>query len=491
MPSDFISTPPYNVIQPGAYSAVNASLISQPSVGNNQPIPCVLGTAQGGQPLVPLYFKSPGLLQQVLRGGPGYDAARFCFDGGAQQVAFCRVGNSPTQGSLNLIGTGTCITLTSKDWGTWVNSVLISVATGPIITLSYTDALGNVFTEKWDLTGVGSLTNAKIASAINGQTYGYSASNYVTATAGAGTLPLSTVSNSPLAGGTDGLVPVAGDWTNGLTAIQAAPVDIVVPATNDATVHAQVLTHCQNMSAPNARRERVMYAGGALGESVSATTARMAALPSARAALVYPGMYDYSAAGTLTLYDPFYHAAKVAGMVCAQADAATSLVHKIVPIVQAETDLSTIAGGAVDVLLQAGVTPVTPAPAGGYWIVDQLTGYNVADQVFRDMTSTRSADYVAQYARRVLETKFVGTKRLLSTQNAIASEALTICKLLKQMQVIADYKTPTVDPGQNVNSWNVGLPVQLVSTNKFIFISVALQPSVTTGSSVTAQDTLS
>lgn len=491
MPSDFIAKPPYNVVQPGAYSAVNASLLSQPSILAGHPIPALLGTSLGGQPNKPLYFTSPSQMQQVLRGGVSADACRFLFDGGAQQICFVRVGNTPAQATLNLLnGTSqTVVTLTSLDWGSWNNSILVTVATGPVITLSYTDALGTVYTEKWDLSTIAGVTAAQVAQAINGQLYGYNASNFVSATVGVGALPLSTISNVPLAGGSDGSSPAAGDWTNGLSALESELIDLVVPATGDATIHAQTLTHCQNLSAPNARRERTMICGGLLGETVAYQTGtRIASLRSARAQLVYPGFNDYSSSGVLTAYDPFYLAAKIAGMHCALPDVASSLVHQRVPIVSAETNLSTVQGGAIDQLLLAGVTPVAPAPGSGYWVVDSLSGYNQADATFRDFNKTRSADFVAQYARQSLETQFVGSKQLSSSQNAIQTAANDVMSLLQGMQIIQAFNQAVVAPGPSQGSWNVGLPVMLVGTTKFIFITVSLQSSSTLASSTTTTD---
>lgn len=489
MPTDFISKPPYSVVQPGAYSAVDASLLGSPSFQTGRPIPMILGTALGGKPNTPLYFRSPGQLRAVLRGGIGYDVARFTFDGGAPQVGFVRVGNSITPGTLALAGTtGTIVTLTSQDYGSWVNSIKITVATGNVITLSYTDALGNTFTEKWDLSTVTGLTDQNVADAINGKLPGYSGSNFVTATVGTGTLPLTVISNVPLAGGTDGLTPAAGDWTTGLSAIETEIIDFVLVATGDATIHAQVQTHIQNMSAPGARRERTTVLGGVAGETAAQAITRIKALPSGRVELVYPGMYDFDASGNQVLYDPFYHAGKIAGMHCAQPDVATSILHQHVPIIKAEVDLSTIQGGAIDQLLQAGVTPIAPAPAGGYWVVDALTGYTGSDQTFRDLTKTRSADFAAQYARQVLESAFVGSKSLAGSQASIAVEANSVMDQLVGMQIIQAHQASVVAAGPTTGSWLVSLPVMLIDTNKFIFITVQLQPSSTVASSTTVQD---
>src|SRR3977135_4220250 len=99
MPVDFVTRPPYNVVQPGAYSAVNASELTSPT-GPVGPIPAILGTAKGGQPNTPLYFQAPGQLLAAIRGGIGYDGARFALGAGSPQIAFVRVGKPATPGTL-------------------------------------------------------------------------------------------------------------------------------------------------------------------------------------------------------------------------------------------------------------------------------------------------------------------------------------------------------------------------------------------------------
>ena len=122
MAQDITVTPPFNPVQPGAYSSIDASQLSNSNPLARKPIVAILGTSLGGPPDKPLYFRGAGQLREVLRGGPGYDCARFAFSGGASQICFVRVGNSITQGSLTLAGaTGNPITLTSKDYGSWVN----------------------------------------------------------------------------------------------------------------------------------------------------------------------------------------------------------------------------------------------------------------------------------------------------------------------------------------------------------------------------------
>lgn len=477
MPDTTIN-PAINPLQPGAYSAIDASALIDGERPTLRPVPAIIGVALGGKPNTPLYFRGPGPLRQALRGGAAYDAARFAFAGGAERVCVVRVGNSPTQATKSLAGaTGTAINLTSIDYGTWNNSIQVTVAANNVVTITYTDALGTRLTETFNCGA--SATLQDVADFINGKKYGTPASQFLTAAVGAGTMPLAVAAASAMSGGTDGLSPTNADWTTGLTALEAEDVSVLTPATGDATIHALVLAHANNMSTPQARKERTVVAGGVVAEAVATAAARMTGtLLDKRFQLVYPGMYEFDNAGELKLYDPFYAAAKVAGQHCSLEDPAFSLTHKTFPAIDMERKLSTIQGGDVDVLLAAGVTPIAPRAGGGFRIVDSLSGYRT-DETFRDFHKIRSADYVAQYARTVLEGRFVGTKSLSGSIQSIQAVAEQVCSDLLAQEVIRASQTPVVTPGANTRSYNVSLPVMLVDTTKFIFVTVALQPSST------------
>lgn len=472
--------PAINPLQPGAYSAIDASALIDSDRPTLRPVPAILGTCLGGVPNTALYFRGPGPLKQVLRGGIAYDVARLAFAGGAERVAVVRVGNSVTQSSLALAGTtGTLITLTSKDFGSWTTGIKVTTTALNVITITFTDALGNTLTETFTPTGGAGATAAAIAACVNGGQYGTNASQFVTATAGAGTTPLAVVSNSPLAGGTDGLSPANGDWSTGLTALETEDVSIIVPAIDSATIHALALAHANNMSLPLARKERTVVAGGLKAETPAVAAARMTgSLLDKRFQLVYPGIQEFDVNGNLTLYDPFYAAGKLAGLHCALADPAFSLAHKTFPTIDIERRLSTLQGSDVDTLLAAGVTPIAPKPGGGFWVVDSLSGYRT-DSTFRDFHKIRSADFVAQYSRTILEQRFVGQKSLSGSIQSIQAVAAQILSDLQAQNVIRASQTPVVTPGANTSSYNVSLPVMLVDATKFIFVTVALQPSST------------
>jgi hypothetical protein len=479
--------PQINPIQPGAYAAVDASAFAGTG-GPTAPIPAIVATALGGVPNRAMYFRGPGALRSVLRGGVAYDMARFAFAGGASRVCVIRVGlaGSILQSTLNLTGTsGTGVTLTSIDYGTWTTAIQVTVAANNAVTISYTDAFGTTYTENYPI-GTGA-TAAAVAAAINGQTPGFAKSNYVTAVAGAGTMPLAILAATPLAGGNDGLAVTNADWTAGLQALETQPVSIVVPGSGTAAIHALALAHANNMSTPIARRERTVVAGGVLGENATTAAARMTgALLDKRFQLVCPGMYDFNNSGVLTLYDPFYVAAKVAGMHCSLPDPAYSLLHQRFPAYDMEFRFSTLQGSDVDVLLTAQASPLVPAPGSGWWFADSLSGYKAADQAFMDYHKIRSADYCANFLRTSLEDRFIGAKSLAGSSDAIQAWADSLCANLVAQQIIRLYQPPIVGPGSDARTYMVSCPVMLADAIKFIFITVALQPSSTVNTAVGA-----
>jgi hypothetical protein len=479
--------PQINPLQPGAYSAVDSSAFAGTGLPR-APVVAILATGAGGLPLTAMYFRGPGAMRGVLRSGIAYDMGRFAFAGGASRVCVVRVGQSGTiaRSTLALAGTsGTGVTLTSLDYGAWTTGINVTVAANNNVTITYVDPFGTTFTENFNV-GTGA-TAVQVATAINGLTTGFAKSNYVSAVAGAGTMPLATAATAPLAGGNDGLAPANSDWTAALTVLETQPVSIVTVGSGSSTIHALALAHANNMSTPTARRERTVVAGGVAGENAATAAARMTgALLDKRFQLISPGMWDFNTSGVLTLYDPFYVSAKVAGMHCSLPDPAFSLAHKRFPAYDIEFRFSTLQGSDVDTLLAASVTPLTPAPGSGVWFADSLSGYRASDAVYADFHKVRSADYVSNFLRTSLEQRFVGAKSLAGSANAIGAWTTQLCTNLVSQQVIRMYQPPVVTPGADTRSYQVSVPVMLVDAIKFIFITVALQPSSTVNTAVGA-----
>lgn len=475
--ADLATRFPYNPIQPGAFSTIDVAALANRDTTPGAPVPAFIGAATGGTPGQVLYFRDAMALKSVLRSGPLFDAARLALIGGASRVAVVRViGAAAAPATLILAGSaGTGVTLTAKDTGAWTNAVKVLVEALNKVTITYVDALGATFTEVFSL-GTGA-TAQQVADAINGLNPTIQGSSFVNAVAGAGTMPLATLTLTNLAGGNDGGAPVGADWTNALTPLETEEVSIVVAATADNTVHAQVKAHCDAMSTVAARKSRTTLFGGAVGETTTATIARAAALRAARAQVVYPGMVMLNSAGVPTLYDPFFRAALFAGMHCALPDAATSLTHARTVELDVERRLSTAQGGEVEQLLAAGVTVAAPAPGSGIWIVDSLSTY-ITDQTFRDFHKIRSADASAARLRTRLEDKFCGGKTLDGTALQVKQETIAELDDQKTIQLIRGHLDPSVttDPN-NPSKLLVNAPVQLIDTQKYLMITVALQPS--------------
>lgn len=123
------------LLQPGAYSRVNAEglQIANPGPYN---VVCVMGRANGGEPMKAKLFSDP--IAAINAFGPGTplaDAVRFAFQGstkgGAKAVLAVRVDNcAKATGSLAAINGGPQIDGEFKDWGAYGNTYSVSFDQG-------------------------------------------------------------------------------------------------------------------------------------------------------------------------------------------------------------------------------------------------------------------------------------------------------------------------------------------------------------------------
>lgn len=123
------------LLQPGAYTRIDATglQIDNPGAYN---IVCVMGRANGGEPMKPLLFSDP--IAAINTFGPGTplaDATRFAFQGsvkgGATAVLAVRVDNcAKATGSLAAVNNGPQIDAEFDDWGAYGNTYSVSFVQG-------------------------------------------------------------------------------------------------------------------------------------------------------------------------------------------------------------------------------------------------------------------------------------------------------------------------------------------------------------------------
>jgi hypothetical protein len=122
------------LLQPGAYSLVDASALNLPQ-GFAYNVVAVLGAGLGGAPMVPYYLKDPIQAQQLFGATtPLAEAIRFAFQGGANGGASVVIGvrvDNTAQATGSLIpAVGASLDATFADYGAYGNSYSLSFYPG-------------------------------------------------------------------------------------------------------------------------------------------------------------------------------------------------------------------------------------------------------------------------------------------------------------------------------------------------------------------------
>ena len=197
-------------------------------------------------------------------------------------------------------------------------------------------------------------------------------------------------------------------WGLGLDALKNVDTPLVCVMTGDAAIHASTLTHCVNASNVSGKRERIAILGGVAGESVATVKARVPALNSKRAALVWPGPKDLDRSGLLTTYPPFYMAATIAGQFAAQPSVADPLTRKPVGVLGIETIATPT---ELDDLVNAGVLAIEYVDGRGFRVVQSVSSWlGDTNYARREVSTARGVDYVSRSVREALDAALVGQK---------------------------------------------------------------------------------
>lgn len=259
--------------------------------------------------------------------------------------------------------------------------------------------------------------------------------------------PALNTTPSYFVGGSDGTTTNT-DWTNAIAALQTVECNVVVPTSDQASVHAAVLTHVQFMS-DTGRKPRVAIVGGALGEYSAAAavptqtiTARVPALNSQRAMLVAPGIKYFDINGVLQTKGAPFLAALVGGMAAA-VPAGTPLTHKYISNIQGLEVNFTPADQQA--LLLGGVAPIEFVLNKGYRIVQSKTTWLGTPNFAKNEFSTVMAiDAVVRRLQDTLDEQLVG--QVVSPITLAQAVSITET-VLKQAEIdkliVGDSKNPS------------------------------------------------
>jgi hypothetical protein len=262
-------------------------------------------------------------------------------------------------------------------------------------------------------------------------------SDLLTATKVAGAAaPAANMPKTYFSGGSDGSAPVNTDWQNAFDVLQSQDVQIIVPISGDATIHAMANTHCQTMSSPQYKRERIAIVGGVAGESVTQVQARAVNLNSDRCQLVYPGLLDMATdnSGTVVTIPPYLVAAQKAGLTSALA-IGTSATNKTIGARGLEIILKP---SDIDNLVDSGVTVIEnrTSPQPGYRIVQDLLSWQTDKRYTRREFSTKMAlDEVARELRATLESR-IGSTNGPALVAAVRSDLTSTLNRLAQIGIL-------------------------------------------------------
>ncbi len=209
-------------------------------------------------------------------------------------------------------------------------------------------------------------------------------------------------------GANDNTAVTSTTWQNAFTALQGESCNIVLPGSEDSTIHAMASAHCVLMSASGGNKERVAVVGG-VDESVDAVSLRARNLNTDRVAICYPGLKDTNSLGAVVNYSPMYTAAAVAGILAGGEigqPATRKPVRCIAPVKK-------LTESEQDSLLLNGVLPIVAHDAEGARIVQSISTYAATEGALslikRELSSRIASDVLISRVRTRLDNELIGT----------------------------------------------------------------------------------
>lgn len=243
-----------------------------------------------------------------------------------------------------------------------------------------------------------------------------------------------------LEGGTDGTSPAS--WVKFFDALSNFDIFYIVPLTQDASIHAELASHINEMSG-NLGKERRGIIGGGTAETISETTNRAKTLASDRIQVVHGGFYDYNSSNQLELYPPYILAAQHAGRAAFLEDgeSATHDVYKMsAPEYKLERDEITklLQGGCLAFEFVLGKNGVGQSYVR--LVQDLTTDVLSSDTVHTERATGALADSINKEIRENLDDLLTGKRTSTSDLTSAKNRVISVLATRKRKGHIIDYK---------------------------------------------------
>ncbi len=453
------------IIKPGAYSQVDVEGMIPISIGGLRVL-AMLGEADRGEPQTIKWFNNPSNAKKYFQNGDLLTGLQIAWNPapvipGADLIAAIRV-NPATQASHILQDTtpADAIILTAKDWGIIALTVTVTDHTGDR-SITVSDGVTTETTGTYD-------NNAAIIADIN--------ENFtlVTAEIASGT-PTLVVAASSTPFGTAGTnpAPVQSDWETCVDLLRTEGIQGVIPVTEDAAVHVYTLDHAIEMSQLKIKKERRIFVGHDLGETVSDITTRAGNLNNHRALLVTPGIMRHNANGEVVTLPSVYTACAIAGM-WVGAEFNYPLTFDYINALGLETKYEL---ADIETLIQGGVLVVESVIGKGYRIVQAVTTHISSDNpVYRELSISSLADIMSIELRDTLEELYVGKPYTNDTKESIKNTTISKLNLFVRNGWLIESEAGD-PPYRNINIFKEGVAISVEwegspsVPNNYVFIT--------------------
>jgi hypothetical protein len=218
------------------------------------------------------------------------------------------------------------------------------------------------------------------------------------------------------------------DWSNAMDTSLTVNVSVVTVVTPDSTIQGMLLTNVDYASSDAIQKERVMVAGGDVGESVNTVISRADGLRDPRCMYVYPGIVDtdpiLAYSGQQISIPPFVLASQLGGMLCG-GTTSDPLTHRYISAAGVERVLTP---ADIATLLEAGIAPIEGVTNRGYRVVHSISTW-IATTNYRlnEISIMRTVDQIVKDIRRTVDDRLIGRiidQDLLTSAVSLANSVL-------------------------------------------------------------------